>query len=767
MKKEIRASIVILAVEVVTLLVFMLFVLFQPSYYHRYSAEDLKLYSGIINEQGEAYVDENYSTGSLLVGIDGISLTRGCYNVKVQYTASEDTCTLFAAEITTPEEEGQNSKAKDFTGFVTDTVSLHSRNNEATEEIYVRKSCSEAGIYVAYYGDGSLKVSAITVERTALGNVRSIILLMVFFVFVDFIIWVWYQKKQGKIEDKSITIFMGLLGIIVFSSIPSLMSSVLNSGDTNFHLLRIEGIKEALRMGEWPVKVQPNWLCGNGYAVSIFYGDLLLYFPALLRICGFTIVESYNIFIVICNIATTIISYFCFKGMMSSRSLGVIGRIIYMTSISRLFSLYGRGGTGVFCAVIFLPLVAYGLWKIFMDDIDTPGYSSNWIAPVIGFTGIMQSHMLTCELTGFFTVILCLILLKRVFVRKRFIVLLKIVVFTVLINLGFLIPFFDTMNKGDYIIENFTYFYYGIQQYGIEPGELFLPIISVISNTNQGVIDTMHTVGIAVIFSTVIMLWLLIRGKITEKKYRTVGIIMVSFSLISMWMSTKLFPWNTLQNLSKTFRWIVVTLQFPQRLLSMTALFGVVAGILALKKLRECETEIYKFTVGALIILAVFQAGYWLQDVTLNGKFSQIYSASNLDDCDIIGCEYLPDKSEAIMFCGRYYLYDKLVVEEISRDFNRIEVHVENNTDMDEALVTSLVKYPGYRAVNMATGEKMALSSINDAHVNVEIPAGFNGDILIEYKGMWYWNIGYVISVVSVLGCIVLRYCERYRKKCT
>ena len=38
---------------------------------------------------------------------------------------------------------------------------------------------------------------------------------------------------------------------------------------------------------------------------------------------------------------------------------------------------------------------------------------------------------------------------------------------------------------------------------------------------------------------------------------------------------------------------------------------------------------------------------------------------------------------------------------------------------------------------------------------------------LIEYKGMWYWNIGYVISVVSVLGCIVLGYCERYRKKCS
>lgn len=68
--------------------------------------------------------------------------------------------------------------------------------------------------------------------------------------------------------------------------------------------------------------------------------------------------------------------------------------------------------------------------------------------------------------------------------------------------------------------------------------------------------------------------------------------------------------------------------------------------------------------------------------------------------------------------------------------------------------------YPGYKAVNNATGNEMAIVAELDAHVNISIPAGFQGDILIDYKGMWYWNIAYVISALSVCGCIVLGWRE-------
>lgn len=54
--------------------------------------------------------------------------------------------------------------------------------------------------------------------------------------------------------------------------------------------------------------------------------------------------------------------------------------------------------------MIFIPLTAYGLYKIYTEDTQSDGYSRNWIIPVIGFTGIINSHILTCEMVGVFTI---------------------------------------------------------------------------------------------------------------------------------------------------------------------------------------------------------------------------------------------------------------------------------------------------------------------------------------------------------------------------
>ena len=141
----------------------------------------------------------------------------------------------------------------------------------------------------------------------------------------------------------------------------------------------------------------------------------------------------------------------------------------------RIIDIYIRSSVGEYSAITFLPLIACGLWKIFTEDTNSENYSKNWIMPVIGYSGIINTHILTCEMAGAFTILLCLVMIKKVFNNKTFAVLVKIVIYTVILNLGFLLPFLHYMKLGGFIVTDGSRFTSGIQQYGAFLGQLFEP----------------------------------------------------------------------------------------------------------------------------------------------------------------------------------------------------------------------------------------------------------------------------------------------------
>lgn len=105
-----------------------------------------------------------------------------------------------------------------------------------------------------------------------------------------------------------------LAAAVVISSLPLGVDYLTKGHDLLFHLSRIDGIKNGILSGQFPIKIYTNWLCGNGYAAGVYYGDMVLYFPALLRIAGFNCMQSYKIFVVLCNIAHALFRFIVLKG---------------------------------------------------------------------------------------------------------------------------------------------------------------------------------------------------------------------------------------------------------------------------------------------------------------------------------------------------------------------------------------------------------------------------------------------------------------------
>ena len=79
---------------------------------------------------------------------------------------------------------------------------------------------------------------------------------------------------------KNALLAAGLLALLFVAELPMTMNYLPKGYDLRFHYYRIYTIAEGIRDGMFPVKIQPEWFNGYGYATGIYYGDILLYIPA-------------------------------------------------------------------------------------------------------------------------------------------------------------------------------------------------------------------------------------------------------------------------------------------------------------------------------------------------------------------------------------------------------------------------------------------------------------------------------------------------------
>ena len=74
--------------------------------------------------------------------------------------------------------------------------------------------------------------------------------------------------------------------------------AAVTDNDMLFHLSRIDGIRESLLGGQFPVRIQTaaSQLDGYGYAAGLFYPNLFLYISVILCIFGLPLGLVYNLF---------------------------------------------------------------------------------------------------------------------------------------------------------------------------------------------------------------------------------------------------------------------------------------------------------------------------------------------------------------------------------------------------------------------------------------------------------------------------------------
>ena len=689
-------------------------------------------------------IDASLGQTGVVMSFPDVSLPRGTYQVSLQYSTDTDMKNLCTV----------TSDTVSYKALLTNGGHLYTGLDRTDFSMWLMEGASDLQVNVEYGGEGSLEVTGLQLRETNALNRMWLFWVICGSLLANVIyLYVQYDRQYAiPVRNKNVTFGLGL--VILFSSLPLMVDYMISSGDLIYHLMRVEAIRDGLLSGQFPVRIGPEWQSGYGYASSVFYGETLLYIPALLRIIGFTVQTSYRIFMFLINAATALIAYFSFQKIFKDKYIGLFCSMLYTLSVYRIYKTYCAGSLGETFGVLFLPLLVYGFYRVFTQDVKDKDYGKSWIPLTIGFTGLIQSHLLTCELAGGFTILLCLILWKKVLRKRTFLVLAKTVVYSALLSAWFLVPFLDYMMTGDFVIQHVSA--RTIQERGLYPAHLLLGFFIRGGNVfpeENGMVNS-DPMGIGIVLTAALLLWgcLLFFRKTGTLSREKVGLgkICGAFSLLAMVMSLSIFPWDKIQFLNGITATLVSSLQFPNRCLTVANVaLTAVAGVLAKRAAEKTFQNIY---FGAMTVLLVCGSIYLMNDVLYSTPFLRLYNDEGMGNGYIAGGEYLPYGADASLFTYRAPLSEEnVIVEGYEKKALTEDVTCYNDSDREGALDLPLLYYKGYRAFDLETGERLTAFPGNNFDVTVAVPPGYGGTIRVEFRSPWYWRAGEAVTLITFL----------------
>lgn len=696
-------------------------------------------------ESGEYRIDGNAGFQGDFMQVTTGELNPGVYRLEVVLETEEDLVNSFRIE----------SSTNRYKELLSNEIALFANKEKQTCQFYVTGFSDGATVSVNYAGTSDFAVKAITLVKTNAGARIFLTVTLLLSALADTLVMLYCYMGKYSVEREKKLVWFGIPVIAIIASFPILTDYVLPGVDYIFHCMRIEALAQSICRGAVPARIESVWLYGHGYANSIFYCDTFLTFPAILRILGFDMTFAYNSYVFAVNLATALIAYASFRGVFKSRYAGMFGSLLYTLAPYRIYNIYNRSAVGEYTAMTFLPLLVYGFYLIFAEDTEKKEYRHYWLIPTLGFTGIIQSHVLSCEIAGAFTILLCLILIKRVLRKRTFLELVKVVSGTVLLNAWFLVPFLDMTVSGSYYFSNNTGV--TVQKRGVLLANIFDTMQSAGDSSKfyeRGLLDTEPIeMGMAILLGTAA--WFFTRKLLDGKKDRKLdGAAKTAFGVgaAALVMSTAYFPWDAIQGLNRVTGALVPMLQFTTRLTIVpTVCFTFVACNAAAQILQHGERLVkqgfFVVVCGASVLFSMYQTN----DILLtNDSPLRVYSMENIGNSAVLGAEYLPLGSRMSFSYHEAVPSGGVTVSDFTKENLdiRAELTVENGKD-EYYVELPLLCYKGYKAEDADTGEQFEIVPGENYDVRVMLPAGYSGTLHTWYAGMWYWRAAEAVSLVT------------------
>lgn len=681
---------------------------------------------------------------------ENLSLSPGMYHIKMDYTTNTDGSSICFAE-----------DANVYTGALLVNYNFLYSNLSSTDyTIWLFEPTDTLTVSVNLSADGTLVTGDLTiVETNGLWTMLLTIILFFGICITGGIIFSVYQELYG-VSVRSKRVFFCMIMIILMSSTPLLLDGLNFGADLGYHFHRIEAVSAGLTSGQFPTRIAPRWLYGQGYADPVFYCNLLLLFPGLLRLLGFPLTASYQIFAVGVNALTAWIAYYSFSRIFKDYKTGICCSALYTLSIFRIYKFIITGALGEGTAQIFLPLILLGLYEAFSVSEREKPVPNVWLHIALGYAGLFQTHVLTSEITILVTFVFCLAYIRKILNKAVFFTLLKGAAGAVLLSLWYLVPFVDYYLTQDVHIRHVSA--RTIQERGLYPGQLLSFFQKTPTNPtilNESMKEVWPSGGNMILTAGLVFFLILwYSGKLKDKsplnRFTKVSAV---FAAVLLVFSLQVFPWDRLQSLGSVAAALISSLQFPNRFLGWgTCLLIVVMGY-CISNRQLYFGRLGSYLVFGIMLLAVGSACYLLEDTNINTPLLKVYEEEGMNFGYISGAEYLiQGTDEALLTFDRPSLSETVSICAYTNENLHIKAHCTNSGEEQGYVDMPILLYKGYRAWCTDSGERLEITYNSNNQMRVLLPAFFSGNIEIKFVSPAYWRGAEAVSLLMLvyLACL-------------
>ena len=602
---------------------------------------------------------------------------------------------------------------------------------------------------VAYDGGGVFTLGKVTIQQDRVyAWVRVLGWLLAAF-FLDLLLLLFLPTSPLAIRNADLRGCLFLLGgAVLLASMPVLMQGVgIFGDDTHFHLSRIEGIAQGLKSGQFPVRIYSQAKNGYGYAPSLFYGELCLYFPAVLRTLGVSVQLSYHLYVLAVQMLTAGIAFYSFRQMFSHNKTALLGSVLYLLNPYRLQNLYWRAAVGEYTAMAFLPLIPAALCLLYGKKEPTKKQAGVACTEmVIAFGMLLQTHMISLEIMALATAVFCLFHLRRTFSRCVLFVWLKSVAIVLLLNLWFLLPFLEIMGSGIY-----GGMYGGTTMNAgrmIQRSGYAIP--KVLTWNTHG-----RNIGIELIIGCMVFLWAWI-GHDEEIPHREqkIGLWSTGIGLAACWASTNTFPWGLVGALPGKISGILLAIQFPWRYLTLAAILLTLATLCAVSLLRP--KKLARPLAVLLLSASLLGVGFFYREYLPSESGEYVGDSGELVYVDYLVTNVAWYYDKLYLPIGAKETRDGFViekkvttaeVEQIEKTEKGVILQYTAGMGEDGIIELPLLYYPVY-GIKEGAG---TLFKTENGMLGIQVPAGSSGTIRVAVQEPLRWRLAELVSAVTVL----------------
>ncbi len=410
-------------------------------------------------------------------------------------------------------------------------------------------------------------------------------------------------------------------------------------------------------------------------------------------------------------------------------------------------------------ALTFWPLVIVGMYHILFGD------RKKWYFLVLGFSGILQSHILSVMFVMGFCVISAVMFIGNIWREKRYVEIGKAAVVTILLNLWFLVPFlfyYFTEPLGTELLRWSGYF-----DQSINPSN-FAQSISLYNKQYFSLgLPLLGCIGIAV-------LYLVCDKKKKKSDLDRYLCFLLILGVILTWMTTGYFPNKDLRR-NGFLDSIMTMLQFPWRFLGPACTCFLFAGVVWLS-----ESEILKPYRNLIFALFIGLNLLTVQTVPAD-NIHMPYSSSAATASK--GHDSKMAANIGIFYPHEWRLEgitdDKLTTSVLVSDINQVSILNYGKTGTRAKAVYStnvegnylempILNYAGYRAWD-ENGKKLEILEGSDHRIRVMLVGdGMQHEVHVRFgpvPGFLAASAVSALTVAAIAWWYWRKYCKRSTKK--